>query len=319
MQAVTDRRGALAQRHAEDRDELVAGLLARPARIAPKYFYDALGCALYAAICQTREYYPTRTEAAIFARHAAAIARRVGCGGTLVDLGCGDGAKALAWIPSWQPDTYVGVDFAAEVLVGTLDRIAAAFPALDVRGVAVDFTRGLDLRADLPDAATTFFYPGSSIGNFVPDEALALIRAIRAHRGGGRDAGLLIGVDTHKDAQRLVAAYDDATGVTAAFNRNVLNHVNALLGTTFDPAAFSHVASYDGAARCIRMHLEARCTVEVTIDGVQRRYDAGERIHTEDSYKYAPDDFEALLRRAGFRTVERWSDPAGDFALFHAV
>jgi dimethylhistidine N-methyltransferase len=302
----------------DDRAQLVAGLRAAPASIPPKHFYDALGCALYAAICATREYYLTRTEASIFAMHADAIAARLR-GTTFVDLGTGDGAKALAWLPRIAAARYVGVDYAADALAASLRRIEAAFPDLDVQGIATDFGTGLDIAAHLPGGAVTFFYPGSSIGNFAPAPALAFLRSLRAHAGTGRSVALLIGVDTHKDARRLEAAYDDALGVTAAFNRNVLHVVNALVGTDFDPAAFRHVALYDTRRRRIEMHLEATRELAVAIDGVPRRFAAGERIHTENSYKYVPEDFAQMLREAGFTTVERWSDRDGDFAVFHAT
>jgi dimethylhistidine N-methyltransferase len=302
----------------DDRAALVAGLLAPHASIPPKYFYDELGCALYAAICVTPEYYPTRTEAAIFAAHTDAIAACLPRGGTFVDLGAGDGAKALAWMPVLAPSCYVAVDYALEALRATVARQAAAWPGLDARGVAADFAVGLDLREVLPARDTLFFYPGSSIGNFAPEDALALLLAVRAHVSERRDVALLVGVDTHKDEAKLVAAYDDAAGVTAAFNRNVLRHVNAILGTRFDPAAFRHVAYYDAARRRIEMHLEAMREQAVVVDGVERRFAPGERIHTENSYKYAPEDFERLLRTAGFSTVRHWTDRGGDFAVFLA-
>jgi uncharacterized SAM-dependent methyltransferase len=162
----------------------------------------------------------------------------------------------------------------------------------------------------------TFFYPGSSIGNFSPDEALGLLAQIR--RLCGRRGGLLIGVDVPKEPGRLAAAYDDALGVTAAFNRNVLNHVNALIGSDFDPAAFGHVAFYNPQAGRIEMHLEALRAHSVRVGDGERAFALGERIHTEDSYKYAPEQFSALLRRAGFADVAVWQDEAGDFAVYYA-
>ncbi len=181
-----------------------------------------------------------------------------------------------------------------------------------------DFTRGLDLGRDLAEGPATFFYPGSSIGNFAPLEAARFLRSIRRHCGSDGESGLLIGVDTKKDVARLEAAYDDAAGVTAAFNRNALAHVNRILGTRFAPDAFAHVAYYDEAASRVEMHLEARTPQTVVIDGIARTYDAGERIHTENSYKYAPHEFAAMLERAGFADVRCWQDGAGDFAVCYA-
>ena len=223
-----------------ERDALAAALHARPAAIPPKYFYDALGCALYAAICELPEYYPTRAEAAIFAAHRVDIASAIGTGSTFVDLGAGDGAKAERWLPFVVPARYVAVDFAAGALEDTLQRLATHFAGTELVGVVADFTQGLPLDDALADGAATFFYPGSSIGNFAPDDAIEFLRRIEALCRGRAGSGLLIGVDTKKDKARLDAAYDDPLGVTAAFNRNVLNHVNCVLGSDFDVEAFAH-------------------------------------------------------------------------------
>jgi dimethylhistidine N-methyltransferase len=302
-----------------ERRELVAGLLATPSSIAPKYFYDARGCALFAEICRLPEYYPTRTEAGIFERCREQIVAAAGIGKQFVDLGAGDCAKAACWLPWLAPCRYVAVDIADDALGEALPLLARAHPDIDVCGILDDFTRGLDLRRDLAETPTTFFYPGSSIGNFAPADALNFLRAIRRHCGVDGDSGLLIGVDTKKDPVRLLAAYDDAAGVTAAFNRNVLAHVNRRLGTCFVPVAFAHVAKYDEAAGRIGIYLEARAPQTVTIEGIARTFGTGERIHTENSYKYAPAEFTAMLERAGFASVRCWQDDAGDFAVFYAV
>ena len=303
---------------AGERRALVAGLRASPASIAPKYFYDLRGCELFAGICELPEYYPTRTEAAIFERHRADIVAAAGTGRQFVDLGAGDCRKAARWLPLLAPRRYLAVDIAEDALAPAIARLALAHPRIDVRGVLTDFSRGLDLGPDLDDGPVTFFYPGSSIGNFNPLEAYRFLHTIRRHCGDDRGSGLLIGVDTKKDPARLGAAYDDAAGVTAAFNRNALAHVNRVLGTRFDPGAFAHVAFYDDARARVEMHLEARTAQTVVIDGVARTFSAGERIHTENSYKYAPRDFTALLGRAGFASVRCWRDDAGDFAVYYA-
>jgi dimethylhistidine N-methyltransferase len=272
---------------------------------------------LYSAICELPEYYLTRTERAVFIDHKSDIVAAIGPGSQLVDLGAGDGAKAAMWLASIAPSRYVAVDIAAASLRAALARLAVEFPSLEMLGLVADFTRGLDLARELGPGRATFFYPGSSIGNFAPPEASAFLADIRRHcavTGGG----LLIGVDTPKDAARLEPAYDDALGVTAAFNRNILLHVNRLLGCDFDATAFAHVALYDPVESRIEMHLEAMRDQIVSIDGVPRRYRAGERIHTENSYKYAPRRFTAMLRAAGFDSVEMWQDAAGDFAVYYA-
>jgi dimethylhistidine N-methyltransferase len=303
---------------AAERRALVAGLLSAPASIAPKYFYDARGVRLFDAICELPEYYPTRTEAAIFARYREDIAAAAGNDREFVDLGAGDCAKAAQWFPFVAPWRYVGVDIAPDALVPALSRLAATYPAIDVCGVLTDFTHGLELGRDLSGDAATFFYPGSSIGNFTPIEAARFLHAIRRHcRRDG--SGVLIGVDTKKDRARLEAAYDDAAGVTAAFNRNALAHVNRVLGTRFAPDAFAHVAFYNERDSRIEMHLEARTAQTIVVDGIARTFAAGERIHTENSYKYAPDEFTAMLERAGFAHVQCWQDDAGDFAVYYGA
>ena len=303
---------------AAERRALVGGLLSTPASIAPKYFYDARGSALFAEICRLPEYYPTRTEAAIFERYRDDIAAAAGTGREFVDLGAGDCEKAARWLPFLQPWRYVGVDIAPEALAPALARIAKAHPRIEVRGLLTDFAHGLDLFRDLGPGAVTFFYPGSSIGNFTPVEAQHFLQAIRRHSRGAA-SGLLIGADTKKDAARLAAAYDDAAGVTAAFNRNALAHVNRLLGTRFEPAAYAHVAFYNDRDSRVEMHLEARTRQTIVVDGIARTFAAGERIHTENSYKYAPPEFVAMLERAGFRDVRCWQDDAGDFAVYYGA
>ena len=301
-----------------ERRSLLAGLCATPSRIPSKYFYDDLGCALYGAICALPEYYPTRTERAIFSAYRAEIAQAIGVGGQFVDLGAGDCSKGENWLPVVAAKRYVAVDIAAGVIERALARLAPAFPGLEMLGIIADFTLGLDLRLDLVELPTTFFYPGSSIGNFTPDDALLFLGAIQRHcKVPG--SGLLIGVDTIKDKARLDAAYDDSLGVTAAFNRNILNHVNRVLGSDFVASAFAHRGFYNTQSQRIEMHLEATSGQVVTLDGAPRIFGVGERIHTENSYKYVPEDFAARLNRAGFRSVRCWQDPGGDFAIFHAI
>lgn len=304
---------------AGERAALIAGLRATPASIPPKYFYDALGSALFGAICELPEYYPTRTERAIFGLYRDAIAQAIGIGADLVDLGSGDSRKAEEWFAVLRPRRYVAVDIAASQIERSLARLSSEFPDVDLVGVVTDFTSGLDVRDVLGPGARVFFYPGSSIGNFAPEQALEFLRTMRLHCEGHAGSGLLIGVDTKKAVARLHAAYDDRLGVTALFNRNVLNHVNRLLDSDFDPAAFAHVAFYNADVGRIEMHLEAIRSMAVMLDGEPRRFVAGDRIHTENSYKYAPEEFDGLLANAGFAFRRVWQDPARDFAVFWAM
>ena len=313
---IVDRLGG--DRDAENR-ELVRSLRATSASIPPRYFYDALGCALFGAICELPEYYPTRTERAIFNEHRGAIVHSIGTGRQFVDLGAGDGRKARAWLPLVDATRYVAVDVAGDALRETLTMMAADFPQIEMLGVAVDFAQGLDLDAELRGEPVIFFYPGSSIGNFAPDAALHFLRSIHRHCTARPGSGLLIGVDTKKDKARLDAAYDDSLGVTAAFNRNVLHHVNRVLVCDFDPAAFAHRGFYNAVEGRVEMHLEAMTGQAVALPGGPRVFRAQERIHTENSYKYALPEFHAILDRAGFATTRCWQDADGDFAVFYAA
>jgi len=306
------------ERDAEpERRALIVGLRASPARIEPKYFYDPLGCALYGAICELPEYYLTRTERTIFDAHRAEIARAIGHGRQFVDLGAGDCRKGEAWLDWIEPSRYLAVDIAEEAIAEALARMAPRHPAIDMLGIVTDFADGLDIREDLSTAPATFFYPGSSIGNFTPENALRFIAGIRRHCVVP-GSSLLIGVDLVKPPARLEAAYADALGVTAAFNRNALNHVNRLIGSDFVASAWRHCAFYDNEKSRVEMHLEATASQVVHLDGTARTFAANERIHTENSCKYTAEAFTALLAGAGFGSVRRWTDPAQDFAVFLA-
>ncbi|MDQ6628634.1 MAG: L-histidine N(alpha)-methyltransferase [Pseudomonadota bacterium] len=292
------------------------GLLAEPASIAPKYFYDRLGSTLFEAITELPEYYPTRTEAAIFTEHASAMAQTIGGGMVLIDLGAGNCAKAARLFPLFEPHRYIAIDVSVEFLREALRRLQREHPQLDMAGLGQDFSADLELPAAWVEGARpVFFYPGSSIGNFAADEALAFLQRIRGKAEGG---GLLIGVDLVKPKAVLDAAYDDALGVTAAFNLNALRHLNGVIGSDFQPADWRHVAFYD-AERCrVEMHLEARGRTEVAWPGGGRRFAAGDRIHTENSCKYTVEGFTALLGAAGFSTPRCWTDRQGWFAVFWA-
>lgn len=301
-------------------DEAAAGLLQPAAQVPPKFFYDALGSRLFDAITELAEYYPTRTEAGIFTGHGAAIARAalgsVGTSPLMVDLGAADCAKAARLFPLLQPGRYVAVDISVDFLRQAMGCLQREHPQMDLTGVGLDFSARLQLGSEITgDAPALVFYPGSSIGNFAPGDALRLLREARALARGG---ALLIGVDLVKEVAMLEAAYDDDLGVTAAFNLNLLKHLNRLLGADFDVRQWRHVARFDAAASRIEMHLEAREDLVVRWRGRQRRFAAGERIHTENSYKWTLPGFGDLLRQAGFGPIEHWTDERGWFAVFLA-
>ena len=302
--------------------ELADGLTAEAASVSPKFFYNALGSRLFEAITALDEYYPTRTEAAIFAAAHGQIAQTLADLGLthpcLIDLGAGNCAKALALIPHLTPRQYVPVDISVDFLKEAAGQLQKTFPALDIVGVGMDFSAGLALPDEVQDHDRVFFYPGSSLGNFQPEQALQFLQHI-ADPAQGKASGLLLGVDLVKDTSLLQAAYDDALGVTAAFNKNLLCNVNNLLETDFDVRQWRHVALFNTEQSRIEMHLEAACDLTVRWPGHARRFLAGERIHTESSYKYTLEGMTALIKRAGFRQVRHWTDPRQWFAVFWAA
>ena len=297
-------------------DDITRGLNQRPASISPKYFYDQHGSRLFEEITRLPEYYPTRTETALMHQHAADIARAVGVGRTLVELGAGNCQKARTLCRLVQPACFVGVDISADFLQAAVQGLRDDFPGLDARAVGGDMTQGVALPDDIPRTGRLVFYPGSSIGNFDPPHALDLLAHMRELIDD--DGGLLIGIDLPKDVDVLEAAYDDAAGVTAAFNRNLLDHVNRLIGADFDPHQWHHRAFFNAAQSRIEMHLEAAADTEVCWPGGGRRFDRGERIHTENSYKYPLPVFTDMLARAGFAQAQAWTDERGWFAVVHA-
>ncbi len=316
-----------------DRAAFRAGLLAKPATSSPKFFYDPQGSALFGAICELDEYYPTRTEARIFERHRAEIASVLPGGSQWVDLGCGDGLKARGWLEPAHARRYVGVDIAEPWLRSALASLVATLSkmppsrSIDVVGVVADFTRPFDLHELLleePSMAPVFFYPGSSIGNFVGDDARAFLASVRDHierHPASLPGKLMIGIDLVKDRSTLRAAYDDAVGVTAAFNRNVLRVANRLLDADFDLSAFEHRAIFNETHGRIEMQLVSLRPQTVHIGEAVRRFEQGEVMVTEYSHKYTVDGFATLLESAGFAGGDRlrcWRDERDWFGVFVA-
>ena len=305
--------------HAAAREELIDGLNATVAHTSPKFLYDALGSRLFEAITELDEYYPTRTEASIFKQHGAAMAKAAGEVGTLIDLGAGNCVKAMGLMNTLKPQRYVAVDISVDFLQESLRTVQRAHPTLDVMGVGQDFSKSLQLPVDTLLGKPVFFYPGSSIGNFTPVQALSFLTGVheQAHAQTG-NGGLLIGVDLVKSTELLQPAYDDALGVTAAFNLNVLLHLNRLIGSDFSPRDWQHVALFSTERSRIEMHLQARRAITVNWEQGARQFEKGERVHTENSYKYTVESFAALLHAAGFKSNQRWLDERGWFAVFWA-
>jgi len=296
-------------------EEIFAGLHATPKQIAPKYFYDRKGATLFDAITELPEYYVTRVEAAIFDRYRTAICAAIGAGVHLVEPGAGSCEKIRRLLPGLQPLLYTPMDISGEHLQASVARLRNDFPALNVTAQVCDHTAGLRLRAAGPDAPRVFFYPGSSIGNFEPDAAVEFMAGMRSAMDSR--GGLLIGVDSKKDPAILHAAYNDSAGITAQFNLNVLEHLNDLLGGDLDTANFAHLARYDEHIGRIEMYLQCMREHTAVLAGERLTFVAGERIHTENSYKYYPAEFVALARRAGFAVQDVWQDDDSWFSLMY--
>jgi dimethylhistidine N-methyltransferase len=292
--------------------DLRRALADTPHAISPKYFYDAEGSQLFDRICELPEYYPTRTERGILTACAAEIADCAGMGGDLVEFGAGSCSKVRLLLDALRPRRYVPIDISTEHLEEAAAELGRAHPGLLVLPLAADYTATVRLPPPLAGAPRIGFFPGSTLGNFTPAEALQFLRgAARMLRGGG----LLLGTDLVKDPAVLHAAYNDAQGVTAAFNLNLLARANRELGADFDLQRFWHSAFYNAAQQRIEMHLVSRERQQVRLAGEQYTLDEGEALHTENSYKFSIDGLRRLARQAGFEPGPAWTDPQRLFSV----
>ena len=293
---------------------LIAGLSSRPRTLPAKFFYDSAGSALFDRICELPEYYPTRTEIDILTRNAGDMAQLMGPDVELVEFGAGSGRKVRILLDALaQPRRYLPIDISGDHLTAAMAQLEADFPELAVRPVVADYTRPFALAPLGPGIRRRVgFFPGSTIGNFTPDEAVSFLKTAASLLRGG---GLLIGADTVKDPHLLHLAYNDKAGVTAAFNLNVLARANRELGSNFDLARFAHYAFYNAPLQRIEMHLVSRGSQSVDVLGRTLSFAEGEAIHTENSYKFTVDGFRALAAAAGFRPGPVWQDTARMFSV----
>ncbi len=312
--------------------ELLQGLSASQAHTSPKYLYDALGSRLFEAVTELPEYDLTRTEAALMQQHGKEMAAHLPQAACWIDLGAGNCEKAGRLLGPMNVARYVAVDISVDFLRQALTTLQRQHPSVRMVGLGTDFSGGLELPEALaldPAQARVLFYPGSSIGNFTPSQALEFLSSLHRACGSFRtgqnaihsisaSSGLLIGVDLVKDAAQLEAAYDDALGVTAAFNLNMLLHINRLLGSNFALGDWQHLSRFDSAHSRVEMHLQARHACTVTWQVSQRTFAAGETIHTENAYKWTVAGFATLLQAAGFAPGRVWTDSATRFAVFWA-
>lgn len=297
------------------RADVLAGLSARRKTLPSRWLYDDRGSALFEQITALPEYYPTRTETGVLQDKAAEIAAFCGARATLIEYGAGASVKTEILLGALaDPALYVPVDIAGDFLVDAAERIERRFPWLEIRPVVADFTDDFELPADLPTLnPRVAFFPGSTIGNLIRPDAVELLDRMRRHVG--RNGRALVGVDLVKDVGALVRAYDDAAGVTAAFNLNLLARANRELGGDFDLSRFAHEARWNPVTSAIEMHLVSLAEQEATVGGRRFRFAAGETIHTEDSRKYEIDDFALMAALAGWRVAETWTDPDRLFAV----
>ena len=293
--------------------DVMAGFSRAQKSIPPKYFYDTEGSRLFDAITELPEYYPTRTETAMLIAYADEIARKAGTGHLLVEPGSGSCTKARILFEGLQPCAYVPMDISRDRLRVAAQEVAVEYPWLEVHAACTDFTRLMRLPPSSPEGRRLAFFPGSSIGNFDPQAAIGFLGMIADMVGAGGQ--LLIGVDLKKDKAVLEAAYDDARGVTAAFNLNLLARINRELGADFDLAQWRHKALYNEAQGRIEMHLVSRVDQQVSLLGQTFRFAGGETIHTENSYKYSVAGFRDLASQAGFTTDTVWVDADRLFSL----
>lgn len=295
------------------RDEVLTGLAAEPRSIPPKFFYDARGSALFDRICELPEYYQTRTEMAILRRCLPELIEAIGTESVLLELGSGASRKVRLLLEGLRPSGYVGVDISREFLLASTERLAQDYPWLEVHAACVDFSHALVVPHFDVSAHKVVFYPGSSIGNFDPEGAQRLLRDVAALVGPG--GHLLIGVDLKKDVRVLNAAYNDSAGVTAAFNRNLLERIQRELDSDIQPELFEHYAFYNPIPGRIEMHLISRERQSIRIEDRSFAFDLGEGVHTENSYKYSVRGFADLAADAGWSQQAVWCDDRQLFSV----
>lgn len=295
------------------RADVLRGLSENQKAVPARWLYDLTGSNLFEDITRLPEYYPTRVETQLLKSHGAEIARLTGKDLALVEFGSGSSVKTPLLLREIGAAAYVPIDISGEFLRQSVGMLSEAFPDLAIIPVEADFLRAVKLPAALDELSLLGFFPGSTIGNLVPMSAVDLLRSMRRTLGTGSQ--LLIGVDRLKDINRLIAAYDDPSGVTAAFNLNLLRRINRELGGDIPTGKFRHVARWNSSWRRIEMHLEVVEDVEFTVSGRQIEMRRGETIHTENSHKYTPDQVQLMLQAAGWSPLELWSDPKDDFLL----
>ena len=299
------------------RAEVLRGLASNPKFIPPKFFYDRRGSELFDKICRLPEYYPTRAEIEILKSCSRAIAHLAGSNITLIELGSGASEKVRLLLDALRPTAYLAIDISRDFLLQATRRLAADYPWLSVHAACADFSQPLHLTYPPAGTKKLAFFPGSSIGNFDPDEAVVFLTRLRSLVGP--HGALVIGVDLKKDPHVLHAAYNDTQGVTAAFNLNLLRRIKRELKGEVDIDGFEHQALYNETLGRIEMYLVSRRHQSISIDDLYYVFAAGERLHTENSYKYTIEEFQELTCRAGYEPQAVWTDPRNFFSVHYLV
>lgn len=304
----------------DDANELLQSLLKKQKTINPKYFYDTVGSELFEAITTQPEYYPTRTEKSILRDNAQEIAQYCGRNVVLLEPGSGNSEKIRLLLDALNPKSYVPMDIAAEFLARSANQLGADYPWLDIHAICSDFSKSAAIPADIPLGKRIIFYPGSTLGNMTPELAIIYLTQLRqwiAASHSKEQGGILIGVDLHKSSRSLNAAYNDKQGITANFNLNILNNVNQLAHGNFDVDKFNHLAFYNEQLQRIEMHLVSNIDHIVRINNHSLTFAKGESIHTENSYKYTIDRFNALVKKAHLTVEKTWLDKASLFSVHY--
>jgi dimethylhistidine N-methyltransferase len=295
-------------------DAVLQGLSKRQKSIPPKFFYDKRGSELFDQICQQPEYYLPTVEQQMLEQYALEIAELTGQGRVLIEPGAGSASKVRLLLDALQPSAFVPMDISFEYLKSSATALAAEYPWLSIRAACVDYTHSLPVPDSVPEGSRLLFFPGSSLGNFSKQEASEFLKLV--HNTLGRDGMLLIGIDTKKHHGLLNAAYNDAAGLTAEFNLNLLYRLQNELNAELNPNNFSHKAFYNKEAGRIEMHLISKFKHTLKIEGHQFEFEEGELLHTENSYKYSPQEFIAMASVQGFQSVRVWLDKQGMFAVY---
>jgi len=282
-------------------NEVSLGLSKNPKQLPPKYFYDSKGSSLFDKICELDEYYPTRTEIGILKQYQQEISDFAGDNATLIELGSGSSTKIRILLDAMKPKAYIPIDISKDHLINASQKLASDFPWLDVHAACIDYSRAWEMPYEAKTGSKVAFFPGSSIGNFEPQQAVQLLEEI--HTLIGQGGKMIIGVDRVKETKILEKAYNDNSGITARFNLNILSRINLELGATFDTAAFKHFAYFNKNKKRIEMHLISEKEQDVQIDSKTFHFEKNEKLHTESSYKYSQEDFIKLAKSAHMETV----------------